>query len=230
MTTIHLSNSAIIADLFTSSAAPRSFKDVDQLIASGQSAISDFIDESAQRQKDGLTVEEGDGAGNVNLTSQRYRQRAADMSLALSNLTNTDPAQRDFATTIALQILGVESTGDAFTDTILQAIQGGDRTDDRYLSVRFSTPDVVGTDVADEVVVESDGQIFGVRTGDGSDVVTLTADQVFDVNTDANPEMHVSIHTPDSGGNWTTGATFQNDGQAEYHRPQHCTYRDRGRQ
>ncbi|NIZ14273.1 calcium-binding protein [Phaeobacter sp. HF9A] len=173
--------------------------------------MNDFIDESAKRQNDGLTVEEGTGAGQINLTSERYRQRAADMKLALSNLNQADPAQRDFATTVALQILGVESTGDSFTDTILKAIQGGDRTDDRYLSVRFSDPDVVGTEAADEITVESDGQIYGVRSGDGADVVTLTADQVFDVDTDANPEMHVSIHTAEGGGNWETRASFAND-------------------
>lgn len=201
-----------IAQIFQDMASnKRTLKDADEVEQAGKRGQAAMHTEYQMRAEDGITVKEGMGVGDINLTAQRYRQQAADMRVAIAKLRDEDPDHADYATTVAMQILGQVSTGDTMADTILMSIVGGDATDDTFLSAKFAMPDAVGTAGADEVSVETDGMIFGVKTGDGADVVSLSGAQVFDVSTDATPTIAVTVADTEGSTTWMSTQTFANN-------------------
>lgn len=214
MTAILPGQASSVAQIFQDlSASQRALKDADEVARLGAESEGAMRVEFQMRAEDGLLVKEGTGVGDINLTAQRYRAQASDMRMALSKLRAEDPDQADYASTVALQILGIESTGDDLADTILQSILGGDAADDLFLSARFALPDAVGTAGADALEVTTEGDIVGVKTGDGGDVVHLSGARVFDVSTDATPTIAVTTMTAEKSTTWMSAQHFASNDQ-----------------
>lgn len=105
----------------------RRLGDADLVEGEARRARSSAQAEQEARAEDGLSVREGMAVDDVRLSVERYRKRAAEMQVAIDKMRADAPDQQDFETSIAAQILGIESTGDDFSDAILAAIRGAEQ-------------------------------------------------------------------------------------------------------